>query len=133
MAMATTSADVDVVVIGAGLSGLTATRQISKAGYKVRVLEARSRVGGRTWSEPSPSGRPGVIDFGASWLNDSNQRCMAALTEEFGGAVETVKQNVTGKVVLQQQNGEVIIVPYGGAPDFSDEVKQNLADVRDAF
>ena len=42
---------VDVVVIGGGFAGITAARDLQKRGFKVLVLEARDRLGGRTWSE----------------------------------------------------------------------------------
>ena len=43
----TPPAEVDVVVVGAGLSGLVAARQLRKQGLRVQILEARNRTGGR--------------------------------------------------------------------------------------
>src|SRR2546421_13101595 len=43
--------DADVVVIGAGFAGLVAARELGRAGLGVLVLEARGRVGGRTWTD----------------------------------------------------------------------------------
>src|SRR5512132_3375187 len=39
-----------VVVLGAGIAGLVAAYELQKAGYRVTVLEARNRVGGRAWT-----------------------------------------------------------------------------------
>ncbi|WP_282856252.1 FAD-dependent oxidoreductase [Pseudoclavibacter helvolus] len=42
-----------IIVIGAGLAGLTSAWELRKLGHSVIVLEARDRVGGRTWSQGS--------------------------------------------------------------------------------
>lgn len=118
---------VDVVVIGAGLAGLVAARQIIKAGCTCRVLEARDRIGGRTWSRTlstlssASAGATdfpnGMIDLGAAWINDTNQQGAAGLAEEFSATL--VKQNVQGNVVMQLADGSLKVFPYGGAPDVS--------------
>ncbi|MDP6943530.1 MAG: FAD-dependent oxidoreductase, partial [Myxococcota bacterium] len=89
------SARADVVVVGAGLAGLTAARQLSRAGRSVRVLEARDRVGGRTWSQPLGGG---VFDVGGQWLGPTQAR-MHALVEEFG--LETHPTHTAGRQVLE--------------------------------
>jgi lysyl oxidase-like protein 2/3/4 len=43
----------DVIVIGAGFTGLTAARDLSTAGKSVLLIEARDRIGGRTWATKS--------------------------------------------------------------------------------
>ncbi len=48
----------DVVVIGAGLSGLYAAEQLEAAGLKVQVLEGRNRIGGRVYTMDEVPGRP---------------------------------------------------------------------------
>ena len=50
--------DVDVVVIGAGIAGLIAARDLTRGGYQIAVLEARDRVGGRLLNAELPGGAP---------------------------------------------------------------------------
>ena len=56
----------DVVIVGAGLAGLTTARLLSQAGLSVIVVEARDRVGGRTLNHPLGGGR--VIEVGGQWV-----------------------------------------------------------------
>ena len=57
----------DVVVVGAGASGLAVARTLLDAGLTVKVLEARDRVGGRAWTETTTFGLP--FDRGCHWLH----------------------------------------------------------------
>jgi monoamine oxidase len=73
--------DADVCVVGAGFSGLSAARQLRKAGKKVEVLEARDRVGGRVWTQHFADGTP--ADFGGTWIGKGHDR-LYALAREVG-------------------------------------------------
>src|SRR5215813_7460645 len=55
-----------VVVVGAGMAGLVAARLLHDSGFAVTVLEARDRLGGRTWTDDS-LGAP--LDLGGSWVH----------------------------------------------------------------
>lgn len=84
----------DVVVIGAGLAGLSAARSLVAAGLDVLVVEARDRVGGRTESIDVDGVR---VDLGGQWLAP-DQHEMLALCREFG--IETFPQFYTGTKIL---------------------------------
>ncbi|KAK6225232.1 flavin-containing amine oxidase [Colletotrichum tabaci] len=118
----------DVVVVGAGLSGLQAAYSAQQAGLSVAVVEARDRVGGKTWSVPLASGR-GVADLGAAWINDNTQKRIAGYVRRFNLA--TVTQRLEGKAVMQVDGDSRIEFPFGITPEFSEEEKRNLEFVRD--
>lgn len=74
--------EVDVAIVGGGLSGLTAARRLRDHDVSVAVLEARDRVGGRTWSTRIGAG---TFDLGGQWLGPTQDR-VAALARELGVA-----------------------------------------------
>ena len=84
----------DVIVVGAGLSGLVATARLVESGLRVRVLEARARVGGRTLTVPL--GR-GIADLGGQWLSPTQER-LRQLADELGLA--TCPQHREGRTIL---------------------------------
>jgi monoamine oxidase len=60
------AADPDVIVIGAGMAGIAAARAVMEAGRTAVLIEARDRIGGRTYTESHSFGFP--HDHGAAWF-----------------------------------------------------------------
>lgn len=73
--------DVDVVVVGAGLAGLTAARALTAAGRRVRVLEARDRVAGRNLGEHLANGVS--VEMGGQWIGPTQTEVLA-LVDQLG-------------------------------------------------
>ncbi|KAL2867400.1 putative flavin-containing amine oxidase [Aspergillus lucknowensis] len=121
--------DVDVVIIGAGLAGLSAATEVLKAGFSCAVLEARDRVGGKTWSQHIPGDESAIVDVGAAWMNDVNQSKVYALAKRFGA--EVLEQNTTGLCVLQGANGKCSTFQYGDLPKFDTVTARDVVRIRD--
>lgn len=75
--------DFDVVVIGAGLAGLVAARDLALTGSTVLHLEARDRVGGRTWTKPKALGDL-TLDMGGMWIEPAGQPRILAELQRYG-------------------------------------------------
>jgi monoamine oxidase len=74
--------DADVIVVGAGLAGLVAARELEAKGLSVIVCEARDRVGGRLLNEPLPIGDQ-VTEIGGEWVGPTQYK-INALADELG-------------------------------------------------
>jgi len=88
--------DADVVIVGAGLAGLVAARQLSAAGREVLVLEARDRVGGRTLNASIGAGK--VIEMGGQWVGPTQDRVLALAREL---EIETFPTYYEGRNILE--------------------------------
>ena len=67
----------DVIVVGGGFAGVTAARECALAGRRTLLLEARDRLGGRTWS----SGWNGfAIEYGGAWVHWHQPHTFSELT-----------------------------------------------------
>ncbi|KAI1908123.1 hypothetical protein LOZ39_003123 [Ophidiomyces ophidiicola] len=117
----------DAIVVGAGLSGLQAAYDIQLAGLSCLVLEARDRVGGKTWTRTTKNGK--LVDVGAAWINDTNQSKIYDLAKRFN--LDLIQQNTNGYCVVQGENGERSTFQYGNNPQFSPEEVANLVGIRE--
>lgn len=96
--------DCDVVVVGAGLAGLTAARELAGAGLNVQVLEARDRVGGRTLNHSVGERPEDVVELGGQWVGPTQHEVMA-LAEELGLA--TYPTYTDGRNLFEVDLGKV--------------------------
>ena len=86
----------DVIVVGAGLAGLTAARTLAAAGREVTVLEARDRVGGRTENGSFSDGQ--WIELGGQWIGATQNRIYELVTTL---GLKTFPVYNDGQLVLQ--------------------------------
>ncbi len=88
--------ETEVVVVGAGLAGLMAARELTAAGKDVVVLEARDRVGGRLLNHDIGNGN--VVEVGGQWIGPTQNR-IADLARELG--VDTFHTYDEGENLLE--------------------------------
>ncbi len=98
----------DVVVVGAGFAGLTAAREIAKAGKSVYVVEARDRVGGRVWNHEVAGEQS---ERGGTFVGPTQNRLLA-LAKDYG--VEKFPTYDTGNNVYYNPDGQRFEYATGG-------------------
>jgi len=101
---------VKVIVVGAGLAGLSAARELRSGGADVVVLEARDRVGGRV-EGGELGGHP--VELGGTWIGHGHER-MYGLVRELG--LETFRTwNDEGKVLVELSGRRALMAGRKGA------------------
>lgn len=121
------SGDYDVIVIGGGFCGLTAARECRNAGYRALVLEARNRVGGRTFTGKF-NGR--LVDMGGAWVHWSQphvwseiRRSGLTLTETPGAAAD--------KLIVRTSKNDIVTLSYAKiGPQLERSVAAYMGDSR---
>ena len=112
--------DVDILVVGAGLSGLHTAYELEKGGYNYRVVEARNRIGGRVLTQPYSSSYiadeplsvaplhtdDSAFDLGPSWFWPGQSR-LEKLANELNLSTDIFEQHSQGSSVYEDAQGNV--------------------------
>lgn len=109
---------VDVVIVGAGLAGLTAATDLVTRGNSVAVLEARGRVGGRTLNQSIGGGE--VVEVGGEWVGPAQNRILARARSV---GVSTFKTYINGAQIFDYQGTQTHfsgLIPPLPTPDAND-------------
>lgn len=91
----------NILIIGAGLSGLYLGYQLKKEGYSIKILEANNRIGGRIFTKKEHNTN---IELGATWLWKYNKELMALCNEL---NITLFEQNMTGDALFEAMSANL--------------------------
>ncbi|QQZ29959.1 FAD-dependent oxidoreductase [Thiothrix subterranea] len=100
-----------IVVVGAGIAGLTAAQTLRQQGHSVTVVEARDRLGGRLWTSKRWQHMP--VDLGATWIHGAKDNPLSALADRIGAKrlitryANTTTYNTAGKPLNNSENRQL--------------------------
>lgn len=100
-----------VGIVGAGFAGLRCADILLRHGFRVTIIEARNRLGGRIHQERLPNGH--FVDMGANWIHGTEDNPMLDMAKETNTAVEGFDY----PTLIIDEDGEA--VPAAAANDYT--------------
>ncbi|MDP1713539.1 MAG: FAD-dependent oxidoreductase [Anaerolineales bacterium] len=118
--------EAEVLILGAGISGLAAARTLVDKGIRVIIIEARNRIGGRMWTDTS-LGVP--LDLGASWIHGVKGNPITELAKKFG--VQTVASDYDNGLVFDFDGREMSDSEYTEIEDLFESIYEEVAQMQE--
>jgi monoamine oxidase len=112
----------DVIVVGAGYAGVTAARELRARGFRPIILEARSRIGGRTWTTTF-EGRQ--IELGAQWIGPT-QPLVNAEVRRYG--LGTLTGSIPSRLLMPSPSGPAAVGLESGDARYGALMERLFAD-----
>jgi monoamine oxidase len=123
----------DIIIIGAGVAGLSAARDLTTSGYKVALLEARDRIGGRIYSYHDPA-QGNTVELGAEFIHGRPPQTLSILREaglEWHGMTGSSWYSRGGKLTQDSSEDERIERIYQKMAEV--ETDLSLTDFLEAY
>lgn len=108
----------DAIVVGAGFAGVTAARELSKRGLRTVVLEARNRIGGRTWTTTFAGQN---VELGGQWVATAQQLVQAEL-QRYG--ITSLTDLVPDRWIMPTPSGPTAFPPLDVDQHFGELMAQ---------
>lgn len=122
--------DYDVIVVGGGFAGVTAAREHGKDGYRTLLLEARSRLGGRTFTSVYAGQE---VEYGGAWIHWLQPHVWAE-TQRYGlGVVEDPLTDLDQTLVMFNDGSVKSVKPAEFDRAFRDAFEKFCHDARTLF
>ncbi len=118
---ATASSNPDVIIVGAGIAGITAARELAQKGISFTLLEARNRIGGRAYTESETFGVP--YDHGCAWLHSADKNPLTPLVK--GAGFKTLDEG-DGDVWMYSDGAELDDDGYDAAKDAIEHLEDRV-------
>ena len=119
-----TETNSEIIVIGAGISGLSAARKLREQGYDVIVIEARSRIGGRVWTSREWADAP--LDLGASWIHGVKGNPITSIVKD--NNIKTVVTDYENHWIYNANGREISDADYDRIDGYTDLLEEYIAE-----